>query len=44
LEWLADKRAILKIGTLEELETKAKDLKNIIRIWIQKANNSFQSE
>ena len=44
LEWVADKRAILKISTIEELESMEKDIEKIIGIWVQKAKVSFKDE
>ena len=44
LEWIADKRAILKISTIEELESMEKDIEKIIYLWVQKAKVSFQDQ
>lgn len=44
LEWVADKRAILKISSIEELESMEKDIEKIIDKWVQKAKVSFQDE
>lgn len=42
LEWLADKRAVLKISSIEEFEAMEKDIEKIIDIWVEKAKGSFQ--
>lgn len=44
LEWVADKRAILKIATTEELEQNQHNIEKIITVWINKAKTSFQEE
>lgn len=44
LEWVADKRAILKIATVEELEAMEKDIEKIIEIWVHKAKDSFRDQ
>lgn len=41
LEWVEDKRAILKIASIDEIEPIQHDMESIIAIWISKAKNSF---
>lgn len=42
LEWVADKRAVLKIATFDELALNQHKIETIINIWIEKAKSSFQ--
>ena len=42
LEWQADKRAVIKLQTLSQLEKDQDNIKKIIRLWIEKAINSFE--
>ena len=42
LEWVADKRAVLKIASKEELQTAEHAIQRIVSIWIDKAKHSFQ--
>lgn len=44
LEWVADKRAVLKISSKEKLELVEDDMQRIIEKWIEKAKNSFLDE
>lgn len=44
LEWVADKRAIVKISTIDQLEAIKSDIEKIIHIWINKGKSSFQEE